>query len=243
MNTVIETKPQTFPQLPFYPAAEEIVYPDSHADDMGESSWHYALIAYLWNALRLPFASRDDVFIAANMNLYYEAGRPDLYYTPDLLVAFGVANRQRKVYKLWEEQVFPQVVFEVASDRTWKDDLGDKVEAYEMLGVEEYYALDSQDFLPLPLMAYRREAGRLNFLRLPEDRVLSPRLGLEIVLSENGFRLFDPQKQEFIPTLTDAQANAEAAQLRTSAEVARAEAAEAKVAQLLAEIAKLKGEV
>ena len=236
MNTVIEAKPQIFPQPPFYRAGEEIVYPESHDDDMGETSWHYTLLAYLWNALRLLFEKRDDVFIAANMNLYYEPGRPEFYYTPDLMVAFGVANHPRKVYKLWEEKVFPQVVIEVASDRTWKEDLGNKVEAYDKLGAEEYYALDSQDFLPLPLMAYRRENGRLKLLRLAEDRILSPRLGLEIALTEQGFRLFDPQAQEFVPTLTDAQADAQAAKIR-------AEAAEAKIAQLLAEIARLKGKM
>jgi Uma2 family endonuclease len=229
MNTVIEASPPTFPPPPFGQANGEIVYPDSHDEDMGEATWHYAVIAYFWNALRYFFSSRDDVFIAANLNLYYEAGRPDLYYAPDLLAAFGVPNHERKTYKLWEENTFPQVVFEIASDRTWKDDLGEKVEAYERLGVEEYYALDSQDFLPLPLMAYRRENGRLNFLRLNEDRVFSPRLGLEITLTDEGFRLFDPTKQEFLPSLGDAQS--------------RAETAEAKVAALLAEIAKLKGEV
>ena len=229
MNTVLEATPQAIIPPPFARNGGEIVYPDSHDDDMGESSLHYGLLAYLWNALRLFFEPQSDVFIAANMNLYYEPGRPEFYYTPDVMVAFGVPNHERKVYKTWEEKVFPQVVIEVASDRTWKNDLGDKVEAYENLGVEEYYALDSENFLPLSLMAYRRENGRLKLLRLREDRVLSPRLGLEIALTDEGFRLFDPQTQEFIPTLSDAQN--------------RAESAEAKVAQLLAELAKLKGEV
>lgn len=229
MNTVIEANPQTIIPPPFAQANGEIVYPDSHGDDMGESNWHYALLAYLWNALQLFFEGKPDVYIAANMNLYYEPGRPELYYTPDMIVAFGVANHQRKVYKLWEEKAFPQVVIEIASDRTWKEDLGGKVEAYENLGAEEYYVLDSQDFLPLPLLAYRRENGKLRLLRLAEDKVLSPRLGLEIVLAEDGFRLFDPRKQMLLPTLSDAQS--------------RAASAEAKVAELLAEIAKLKSEV
>jgi uncharacterized protein YceH (UPF0502 family) len=66
---------------------------------------------------------------------------------------------------------------------------------------------------------------------------------LEIVLTDEGFRLFNPQTQEFIPSLTDAQAEAKAAQLKADAEAAKAKAAEARVAELLAEIAKLKGEV
>jgi Uma2 family endonuclease len=243
MNAVTEANLQPIPPPPFAPANGEIVYPDSHEDDMGESNWHYALLAYLWSALQLLFGEKEDVYVAANMNLYYEPGRPEFYYTPDLMVAFGVANYKRKVYKLWEEKVFPQVVFEIASDRTWKEDLGDKLDAYNKLGAEEYYILDSQNFLPLPLMAYRRENGRLKSSHLAQDRVLSPRLGLEIVLTDEGFRLFNPQTQEFIPSLTDAQAEAKAAQLKADAEAAKAKAAEARVAELLAEIAKLKGEV
>lgn len=250
MNTVIEANPQIIAPPPFYGAGEEIVYPESHDDDMGETNWHYALLAHLWNALQLFFADKTDAYIAANMNLYYEQGRPEFYYTPDLMAAFGVANHNRGVYKLWEEKVFPQVVFEIASNRTWKDDLSEKVEAYGKLGAEEYYVLDSQDFLPLPLMAYRRENGRLKLLRLEEDRVFSPRLGLEIMLTKDGFRFLDPNKQEFLPTLTDAQAEAQAAKIRAEAEAAkakvetlRADAAETKVAQLLAEIARMKGKM
>jgi hypothetical protein len=55
MNAVTEANLQPIPPPPFAPANGEIVYPDSHEDDMGESNWHYALLAYLWSALQLLF--------------------------------------------------------------------------------------------------------------------------------------------------------------------------------------------
>ena len=242
MSAVLETIPQKMSPPPFPAAAEEILYPDSHEDDMGESSLHYELLAYLWNALRLLFRHQADVCIAANMNLYYEAGRPELYFTPDVMVAFGVAESRRRVYKLWEEQVFPQVIIEVASDRTWRNDLSDKVEFYGNMGAEEYYVLDTEDFLPVPLMAYRQENGRLNPIYLPEDRAHSPRLGVEIRLTENGFRFFNPATQEFVRTLEEAEDIAADEATRAAAEATRAVAAEAEIARLRAELAVLRGE-
>ena len=244
MNTVLEPVPQTIAVPPFDEAAEEIVYPESHDEDMGESSPHYALISYLWSGLRMVFGERKDVFVAANMNVYYVQGQPNRYYTPDVMVIFGVNSHERQVYKLWSEGVCPQVVFEVASDRTWRNDLYEKIEAYDKLGVEEYYALDSEVFLPVPLMAYHRVNGHLQRVFLKSDwgeyRVFSPRLGLEIVFTdEDGFRLFDPQTQEYLSTYTDAQTDAKIARSKAKAEAARAEAeaarAEAEAARADAE--------
>lgn len=180
---------------------EENLYPESHEDDAGESTIHYKIISYLFNSLKMFFARQADVFIAANLNLYYERDAPKKYYTPDVMIAFGVPNHNRKVYKLWEEKQFPQVIFEIASETTWKTDIGDKVEVYERSGAEEYYLLDPENaYLPLPLMAYRRdENGRLRLnLAKDENRALSPLLNLEIVWTDSRFRLFDPANQEFL---------------------------------------------
>jgi Uma2 family endonuclease len=217
MSAVFETIPQPTVAPPlFTPPAEEILYPDSHEDDMGESDLHYGLLAYLWSALQVLWGKNDTVYVAANMNLYYVEGRPEYYFTPDIMVLWGVPNQRRKVYKLWEERVFPQVIIEVASDRTWKNDLSEKMKFYGEMGVEEYYVLYSEDFLPVPLMAYRQENGRLKPMYLPEDAVFSPRLGVEIRLTENGFRFFNITTQKFMPTLEESEAEVE----RLRAEIA-----------------------
>lgn len=182
--------------------SDEIIYPESHDDDMGETTLHYRLASYLFGALFSFFSTEPDVAIAANLNLYFEEGNSRKYVSPDVLVAFGVSKRDRSVYKVWEEGVFPQVVFEVASDRTWKNDIGDKAEFYGEAGVEEYYLLDSERrYLPMPLMAYRRIDGRLQFIPLENNRIFSPSLNLEIVDTGKSYRLYDPAKHEFLQAI------------------------------------------
>ena len=202
MNTRTTTETENRQALKSHLFPNEVYYPESHDDDMGESSFHYNLSTYFFAALKEFFAARSDVAIAANMNLYYEKGNPQKYYTPDLVVAFGAEKRERRVYKLWEEEVFPQVVFEIASERTWKNDIGEKSEFYGYLGTEEYYLLDAERiYLPLPLMAYRRQGKRLRYMPLEEDRVFSLLLNLEIVDTGKSFRLFNPDKKEFLQAI------------------------------------------
>ena len=207
MSEVLEIKyPET--HLPPDNFRKKNPFPESHEDDMGESSIHYKLISYLFYALEIFLAAKNDVFLAANMNLYYDEDDPKKYYIPDVMIAFGISDHNRKVYKIWEEKLFPQVVFEIASESTWKRDISDKVEDYAKLGAEEYYLLDPENlYLPLPLMAYRRdETGRLRLLMTEEDRVSSPLMNLDIVWTENRFRLFDPKNQEFLMTTEELKA-------------------------------------
>ncbi len=217
MNQVLESKyPETSGEPEFF--REKNPFPESHEDDMGESTIHYKLISYLFNALEVFLADQPDVFKSANLNFYYDEDDSKKYYIPDIMVAFGVSSRDRKVYKLWEEKLCPQVVFEVSSEVTWKKDISDKVETYEKLGVEEYYLLDPENlYLPLPLMAYRRdETGRLRLVMTENERILSPLLQLEVVWTEGRFRLFDPEIQEFL--LTTEELKAELDKLRAALE-------------------------
>ncbi len=179
--------------------SENLHYPESHDDDMGESSLHNKLINYIFSVLNSFFAKNNAITIAANLNLYYEEGNPRKYFTPDIMISFGAGKSERQAYKLWEENVFPQVVFEIASEHTWKNDIGDKSEFYSRFGTEEYYLIDPErKYLPLPLMAYGREDERLKYVPHQDNRIFSPLLGLEIVDTGKSFRLFDPKTQEFL---------------------------------------------
>jgi len=229
MPQVLDTsKAQTSPPNQaeiYYPpgtAEEEIVYPEQREDDMGETSFHYKLIADLMQMLQMYFREREDIFLTANMNLYYVKGSTNKWFAPDILVAFGVPNHDRRVYKLWEENVFPQVVFEIASDRTWRNDVDDKLKLYEQLGAEEYYILDSEHgkYLSAPMLAFHRQEESLLTASVNGDRIFSPRLGLEIVRAENSFRLFNPNTNEFLRTLEEAESELE----RLKAEIERLKA-------------------
>ncbi len=217
MPQVLDTsKAQTFPRHQteiYYPSSsgdEEIIYPEQREDDMGEASIHIKLITNFLQTLLLFFRQREDVFLSANINLYYEERNPNKWYAPDLLIAFGVPNHERSSYQVWKEKVFPQVIFEVASDRTWKTDVSEKLELYGTFGAEEYYILDPEfDFLPAPMLAFHRQGERLLTVSVNDDRIFSPRLSLEIVRTENNFRLFNPNTNEFLRTLEEAESELE----------------------------------
>ena len=207
----------------------EIIYPEQREDDTGETSIHAKLINRLVQMLLHFFESRNDVFVSPNMNLYYEKGDPNKWYAPDILIAFGVPNHERSSYNIWKENLAPQVIFEVSSERTWKNDISEKLEVYGQLGVEEYYILDPEfAYLPAPILAFHREEDRLLTVPINEGRIFSPRLGLDIVRTENDFRLFERTTGEFLRTLKE--------------EVERSKESEAEVERLRAEIARLKAE-
>lgn len=178
---------------------EVIRYPAELEDEMGETAIHFRLTALLYNLLEAFFSARNDVAVAANMMVYFEEANPKRWLAPDVFVCFGVENKLRRVFKTWEEGVFPQVVFEIASDSTFENDLGGKRLDYARLGAEEYYLLDPErEYLPSPLMAFRRDKGRLLSVNVENNRVLSPLLNLEIVDTGKSFRLFNPETEEFL---------------------------------------------
>jgi len=208
----------------FYPLStdeKEIIYPEQREDDMGETSVHINLVANFFNILKLFFKERRDVFLSANMNLYYEEDNPNKWFAPDILIAFGVPDHNRSSYQLWKENVSPQVIFEVSSERTWKVDISEKLEVYGQLGVEEYYILDPEfAYLPAPILAFHHQGERILTAPVNDNRIFSPRLELEIVRTENNFRLFDPKKNEFLRTLDEAEA--EVKRLRSEIESLKA---------------------
>jgi Uma2 family endonuclease len=119
-------------------------------------------------------------------------------------------NVERSSYLLFREKVFPQVIFEVASGKTWSSDLDTKFRFYESFGAEEYYVFDPEfAYLPSPLMAFHRRDEKFVELEIENNRVFSPRLNLEIVQTENTFRLFNPQTNEYLRTLDEAESELE----------------------------------
>lgn len=174
-------------------------YPAELKKEMGETALHYLLGSEFFHLLRTFFAERNDISVAANQMVYYEKRNTKKWLAPDVFICFGVENKLRRTFKVWEEGVFPQVVVEIASDSTFENDLGGKRLDYERLGVEEYYLLDPERlYLPSPLMAFHRETGRLLSAKVENGRVFSPLLNVEIVDTGKSFRLFNPITKEFL---------------------------------------------
>ena len=180
-------------------ADEGFVAISGEDEEISETTLHHELINYLFNSLKLFLKSREDVFVASNLRISYDANHPLKWFAPDVLVAFEVENHERSSYHLQTGKTMPQVIFEIAGEQTADKDVGEKFLTYAKLGVEEYYLLDPErSILPKQLTAYHRQNGALLPINVAADRVFSPRLGLEIIDTGENFRLFDPNANNFL---------------------------------------------
>src|SRR5262245_65089933 len=73
---------------------------------------------HLREALQDYFRDAPQVYVAGNMLLYYAEGNPTACVAPDVFVVQGVAKRERRTYRLWEEGQPPTVVVEITSRGT-----------------------------------------------------------------------------------------------------------------------------
>ncbi len=123
----------------------EIVYPSSDGQPMAESTLQYEAITSLKGNLDILFEDHNEVFIAADLFWYPVEGRPDIRTAPDTMVVFGRPKGHRKSYLQWEEDnIPPQVVFEVLSHSNTPAEMEAKRAFYERYGVEEYYVYDPE---------------------------------------------------------------------------------------------------
>ncbi|MEK6284144.1 MAG: Uma2 family endonuclease [Acidobacteriota bacterium] len=197
-----------------------IEYPESDGEPMAETDVHYRLMTDLRFELEQFFRDDEDVYVSGNILLYYVEGNPKKRVAPDVLVARGVRRGERRVYKLWEEGRAPDVVFEVSSRQTWREDLNTKWRLYEDLGVKEYFIFDPEyDYLVEPLIAWRLESGRYEAVEVVEGAVKSEVLDLELVNTGETLRLRNLVTGQFL--LTPSELAEEADRLRREVEQLR----------------------
>ncbi|CAN5886740.1 hypothetical protein BH23PLA1_BH23PLA1_26330 [soil metagenome] len=190
------------------PPEEEVEYPSSDGEPMGETGWHVTALLQLFAGLREHYADRPDVYVAADMFLYYERGQPSSCVCPDCMVIFGVEKDDRPSFKVWEEGgTIPSVVVEITSEKTYRVDLQRKKAVYAALGVAEYYLFDPLgERLERPFLGFQLEGGEYQ-ARPPEpDGGLdSPTLNLRIVPEGTTLRLINLQTGQ--PLLTGLEKN------------------------------------
>lgn len=236
--------------------ATEIYYPESDGQPMAETDTHRNLMAELIGELEAFYRDDPTVYVSGNLLLYYEKGNSKKSVSPDVFVVKGIPKEERRIYKLWDEGKAPDVVIELSSRRTWGDDLQKKWRLYAQLGVQEYYIFDPEyDYLDPALTAYRlSKRGELTKIKVKHRRVFSEALGLELVDTGKTLRLYNPATHEFLPTREETEAHVQAeAQARQEAEARaqaeaqarqtaehRAQGAEAELARLREELARLK---
>jgi Uma2 family endonuclease len=206
-------------------ALAPIDYPSSDGKPMGETPLHYRVMADLWEMLEDWFAADAMTYVAGNMLMYYVEGDPRKQVCPDVFVTRGIRKRpQRDIYLVWQEKKAPDLVIEVTSKQTKKNDLGAKMELYrDVLRVREYFLFDPRaEYLDPPLQGYRLRAGR--YVRISEKGggLSSVVSGLRLEREGEHLRLVDPETGRRL--LTPREAHLAAQEQRAQAEQQRAQA-------------------
>jgi Uma2 family endonuclease len=243
--------------------AREIHYPESDGEPMAETDLHRDLMAELIAELQTYFEHEQDVYVSGNLLIYYVEGDRQKRVAPDVFVVRGVHKHERRIYKLWEEQRAPDVVFEISSRSTILNDTRKKAVLYAQWGVREYFLYDPEyDWLPDGLAAHRLVEGIYEDIEVKNGVAHSEVLGLDLVDTGETLRLRDPRTGVFLPTRQETEAarqQAETARLqaeaaRQQADAARQQAevraeaeslarqhAEAELARMREELARLRG--
>ena len=233
-------------------AAVEVEYPSSDGKPLAENDAQLAAIVYGITVLRTHYAGRGDVYVSGDLLIYYEEGNPRVSVAPDVFVVFGVEDRMRMNYKVWEEGKGPDFVLEVASPGTWREDVGRKREVYAGLGVREYWLYDPLGEHLTPALQGNRLVGgeyeRQAAVESEDGRLTlySETLGLELWAEGGKMRFRDPgtgldllshdeehdraEREAIARRSAEARAGREATARRQEAAARRA--AEARVAEL-----------
>jgi Uma2 family endonuclease len=175
------------------PLKEETLYPESDGEPMAETELHLEELVYVWQALKDRFEEEPDVFVGANLFLYYRRGDPAAVVAPDGFVVKGVpkrlpGNRRRRKYLLWEEGQAPCFVLETTSASTRLQD-SKKKGVYEALGVAEYFQFDPLgEYLSPRLQGYRLVEGRYRPVRAQPDGSL-PSQATGVIFRPDGSQL------------------------------------------------------
>jgi Uma2 family endonuclease len=227
-------------------------YPESDGQPMADNTEQFEWIVKIKENLEILFADRPDVFVAGDL-LWYPV--PDRRETgpvaPDVMVAFGRPKGRRGSYRQWEEDdIAPQVVFEVLSPSNSAKEMADKLAFYDLYGVAEYYLYDpSRNDLRIWLRRNAEESGAAERGRLVAQSHVrgwtSPRLGIRFAVTPETLDLFYPSGQPFLTSVqlarraeqeteraTQALARAEQEAARAEHEAARATAEQARADRL-----------
>lgn len=170
-----------------------------------------------------PNYSPEQVFVASDLNLYYDVRHPLWYKRPDWFAVLGVERLYegrdlRMSYVMWQEGVAPAVVAELLSPGTEREDLGrmqreadrppTKWEVYEQILRVPYYVVF--DRYSDRLRAFTLIAGQYREEILERSRFFLPSLNLGLGLWQGTYqgierqwlRWYDAQGN-WIPTATE----------------------------------------
>ncbi|MDB9313758.1 Uma2 family endonuclease [Spirulina sp. CS-785/01] len=180
------------------PFSYDTLYPDSDGQPMADNTEQYEWIVRL--VTNLKHLLKDEMAFVAGDLLWYPVKveePPVPRQAPDVMVALGRPPGYRGSYKQWEEDnVAPQVVFEILSPTNTRREMAEKQKFYEDYGVLEsyYYDPERQDFWGFVRQQSDDIYTLITALYLPWT---SPLLQIRFELFEDGLTVFYPNGEPF----------------------------------------------
>jgi len=186
-------------------SVEQLEYPESDGLPMGETDTHRRWMIRIDELLSYRLREQR-AYVGSNLLVYYEPGKPSRFVVPDNFVVFDCEPGERRVFKIWEEERVPDVVFEVTSQSTSQEDLVKKPLIYEAMGVREYFLFDpTGSYLKPTLQGFRLVEGRLVLMEPSADELICETLGVNLRLSGNDLLFIDSVSGDRL--LTESEAN------------------------------------
>ena len=246
-----------------------VIYPDADGMPVPDGEFQFPILAKVVNTLGVYFGGVLGARVNGNTFIYYVEGDPRRFVSPDCYVALNLpaesleSIKRNNVYLVWEVGKAPDFILEIGSKSTSDTDLGRKRELYAELGVSEYWRFDSTggDFYGEPLVGDYLADGEYHRIDMRDEgdgRIWShsDALSLDLWWIDGELHFRDPasgiwllnQEEERMGRLA---AEGQAAEERTRAEEERAarlsaenraEEAEARMAEMEAELHRLRGE-
>jgi Uma2 family endonuclease len=199
-----------------------VFYPESDGKPTADNTKQWMWIVFIKAGLDLMFKDNPLVFTAGDLLWYPVEGSRRIRQTPDAMVVFGRPKGHRGSYKQWEEDnLAPQVVFEVLSQGNTGPEMRRKLQFYERYDVQEYYQYDPDR---IKLEGWIRRGDQL----LPIAQMhgwVSPLLGVRFELdrndSEHELKMYRPDGTPFVDYMELDDQRIEAEQQRHQAEQQR----------------------
>ena len=222
--------------------AEDPMYPSSDGLPLAENDWQLTAIHDAFGALNIRYLDQPDVYVSADLLIYYEEGDPRKSVAPDVFVVFGAAKRKRMVYKLLggaegagfraggrvgEHLARGPGVESARCTRNW--------------GCAEYWLFDPRDEFFDPVLqglglrgrAYRPMPARVESgARMIRSEVL----GLDLFVEDQSLRFRDPESGDCLQNLVEATRAMGRTASALAEEKAARRVAEARVAELEARL-------
>ena len=173
----------------------KIVYPESDNKPMADNTRQFTWIVKIKENLEILFKYNADVFVAGDLFWYPVEGSNKIKLAPDTMVVFGRPKGHRGSYRQWEENnIPPQVVFEILSPGNNNTEMDRKKLFYLEHGVEEYYVYDP-DRISLEVSIRENNSFKEieNFTTWT-----SPRLKIRFDMSQDELVIYYPDGSKFL---------------------------------------------